>query len=176
MDYLDVARQDLPAAVGAMHSDAVPLVMVGHSIGGHAFGLLPNHSKDSAIYTFATGAGWQDLIPRLERLRVRVMWQLLGPLLVCWNGYLAWSRLGMGEVLPIDVFMQWRRWCRHPRYFFDDPERAELQKAFDTVRPSMVAVNATDDLLALPASRDAFLAAYRDTNWQGVTVRPADNG
>jgi predicted alpha/beta hydrolase len=39
-----------------------------------------------------------------------------------------------------------------------------------------VAANATDDLWALPASRDAFMAAYRNTDWRAVTVRPADLG
>lgn len=176
MDYLDWARQDLAAAVDAMHADDVPLVMVGHSFGGHAFGLLPNHGKVSAFYTFATGAGWHGWMPHLESLRVRLIWRLLGPLLVRWNGYLAWSRLGMGEDLPVDVFRQWRRWCCYPRYFFDDPEQVGLQQAFDSVRTRMVAANATDDLWALPASRDAFMAAYRNTDWQGVTVRPADIG
>ena len=41
MDYLDWARLDLAAAVDAVPQDGLPLVMVGHSYGGHAFGLRP---------------------------------------------------------------------------------------------------------------------------------------
>src|SRR5262245_22578014 len=45
MDLLDWARLDLAAAVEAMADGPVPLYIVGHSYGGHAFGLLPNHHK-----------------------------------------------------------------------------------------------------------------------------------
>ena len=57
MNYLDWANLDLASAVEFMHSESTPLYMVGHSFGGHAFGLLPNHHKVAKFYTFATGAG-----------------------------------------------------------------------------------------------------------------------
>jgi predicted alpha/beta hydrolase len=63
MAYLDWAHQDLTAAVDQMASDDVPLFMVGHSFGGHAFGLLPNHDRVARFYTFATGAGWHGWMP-----------------------------------------------------------------------------------------------------------------
>jgi predicted alpha/beta hydrolase len=97
---------DLVAARG----DA-PLRMVGHSYGGHALGLLPNHPQVQRLVTFATGAGWHGWMPPLERLRVHALWRVIGPLLVHTRGYLAWSALGLGEDLPRDVFYQWRRWC-----------------------------------------------------------------
>ena len=64
MNYLDWAFQDVRAAVDAMASDSVPLFMVGHSFGGHAFGLLPNHQRVGRFYTFATGAGWHGRLPQ----------------------------------------------------------------------------------------------------------------
>lgn len=78
MDYLDWAYQDLAAAVDHWHSDAVPLYMVGHSFGGHAFGLLPNHRKVAKFYTFATGAGWHGWMPASEQIKVHVLWNILG--------------------------------------------------------------------------------------------------
>ncbi|UUZ49573.1 hypothetical protein LP420_04710 [Massilia sp. B-10] len=42
------------------------------------------------------------------------------------KGYLAWSWLGMGEDLPVDVYRQWKHWCSFPRYFFQDPEMKHL--------------------------------------------------
>jgi predicted alpha/beta hydrolase len=171
MDYLDWARQDLAAAVDAMASDTVPLFMVGHSYGGHAFGLLRNHRRVARFYTFATGAGWHGWMPPLERLRVQFMWQVLGPLLTRWKGYLPWSLLGMGEDLPLDVYRQWRRWCSYPRYFFDDPElAADLAHRFAQVRTPIVAANAVDDTWAPPASRDAFMAGYTKAPWHAVTL------
>lgn len=178
MNYLDWARLDLAAAVDHMAAldPSRPLTMVGHSYGGHAFGLLPNHAKVQAFCTFATGAGWHGWMPPLERLRVRFMWQVLGPLLTRWKGYLSWSQLGMGEDLPLDVFHQWKHWCRFPHYFFDDPAMPGLKDQFAAVRTPIMAINATDDLWAPPASRDAFMQAYRNSGWQARTLHPRHSG
>lgn len=58
MNYLDWAELDLAAAVDATPQDGLPLFMVGHSCGGHAFGLLPNHQRVARFIALATGAGW----------------------------------------------------------------------------------------------------------------------
>jgi predicted alpha/beta hydrolase len=176
MAYLDWACQDLVAAVDAVPQDGLPLFMVGHSFGGHAFGLLPNHARVARFYTFATGAGWHGWMPPAERLKVLAMWRLIGPLLVRWKGYLAWSKLGMGEDLPIGVYRDWKRWCRFPRYFFDDPSMAHLAERFADVTTPIVAANATDDRWAPPASRDAFMAGYRNAPWQAVDLDPNRSG
>ena len=176
MDYLDWGRQDLAAAVDAMSVPGMPLYVVGHSYGGHAFGLLPTHHKVDALYTFATGAGWHGWMPAMERLRVLLMWRLVGPLLVRMKGYLAWSWLGMGEDLPIDVYRQWKHWCNFPRYFFQDPKMAHLAAGFDSVRSPIMACNALDDLWARPRSRDAFMAGYRNVKWQALDIDPRQAG
>lgn len=109
MDYLDWARQDLAALLAHLATQgATPIWMVGHSYGGHAFGLLPGKERVQRFATFATGAGWHGWMPPLERLRVLFMWRVLGPLIVRAKGYLAWSLLGMGEDLPRGVYTQWR--------------------------------------------------------------------
>jgi predicted alpha/beta hydrolase len=177
MNYLDWARQDLSALLAHVRAQGPqPVWMVGHSYGGHAFGLLAGHAQVQRFATFATGAGWHGWMPPLERLRVRFMWHVLGPLIVRVRGYLAWSLLGMGEDLPRDVFYQWRRWCRWPRYFFDDPERPELAAQFAQVRTPILAINATDDKWAPPASRDAFMAAYSQAPVQTLTLDPRSLG
>lgn len=172
MDYLDWARLDLAAAIEAMAGPGLPLFVVGHSFGGHAFGLLPNHARVAGLYTYATGAGWHGWMPPLERLRVLAMWHVLGPLLTRWKGYLPWRLIGGGEDLPLDVYRQWRHWCRYPHYFFDDPATAHLAERFAAVRTPIVAANALDDVWAPPRSRDAFMAAYRGVAWQAVDIDP----
>jgi predicted alpha/beta hydrolase len=179
MDYRDWARLDLAAAVDHLAGDGtLPLFVVGHSYGGQALGLLPNHHKVNALYTFGTGAGWAGWMPRSERAKVWLMWNVIGPLLVRWKGYLAWSLLGMGEDLPLPVYRQWRQWCAHPRYFFDDPASApqQLAQSFAAVRTPIMAVNSTDDLWAPPRSRDAFMAGYRHAPVQGVDLEPRRAG
>ena len=176
MNYLDWAFQDVRAAVDAMATDTVPLFMVGHSFGGHAFGLLPNHHRVARFYTFATGAGWHGWMPRAEQFKVLLMWHVIGPLLTRWKGYLAWSKLKMGEDLPMGVYRDWKHWCQFPRYFFDDPAMPHVAGLFDSVTTPIVAANATDDLWAPPASRDAFMAAYRNAPFQRVDINPAAQG
>ena len=176
MNYLDWAHLDLAAAVEQMASDTVPLFMVGHSFGGHAFGVLPNHHRVARFYTFATGAGWHGWMPRAEQFKVLAMWRLLGPVLTRWKGYLPWRLLGMGEDLPLPVYQQWRHWCQYPRYFFDDPAMAHLAPRFAAVRTPIVAANALDDLWAPPRSRDAFMAAYTQAECLSVDIDPRQAG
>lgn len=176
MDYLDWGRLDLAAAVAAMSGRGVPLYLVGHSYGGHAFGMLPNHADVAAFYTFGTGAGWHGWMPPLERLRVLALWHLVGPLLTWWKGYLAWSVVGMGEDLPLDFYRQWKRWCRYPNYFFDDPAMQHLADRYAGVRAPLMAANAIDDRWSPPRSRDAFMASYRNARRESLDIDPARIG
>jgi len=177
MNYLDWARLDLAALLTHVKAQGdEPIWMLGHSYGGHAFGLLPGKHQVERFVTFGTGAGWHGWMPPMERLRVQFMWRVLGPLIVRTKGYLAWSLLGMGEDLPQNVFMQWRRWCQWPRYFFDDPELAHLAVEFAEVKIPIRAINATDDKWAPPASRDAFMAAYQNAELDSLTIDPIDLG
>lgn len=174
MNYLDWAHHDLAAAVDLHQHPRRPLFMVGHSFGGHAFGLLPNHDRVQGFYTFGTGAGWHGWMPKLEQVRVLAMWRVIGPLMTRYKGYLAWSKLGMGEDLPLGVYTHWKHWCRFPRYFFDDPQMPGLAKRFARVSTPIIAANAIDDLWAPPQSRDAFMAAYREAPYQARTIEHAE--
>lgn len=176
MDLLDWARLDLAAAVDTMANASVPLYVVGHSYGGHAFGLLPNHRKVTGFHVFGTGAGWHGYMPLGERLRVLAMWRVVLPALTWWKGYCPWKMLGMGEDLPADAYRQWRHWCQFPRYFFDDPAMRGIEREYATVQTPIVAANALDDLWALPRSRDAFVEAYRNAPLQRQDIDPRQAG
>jgi predicted alpha/beta hydrolase len=176
MAYLDWARLDLAAAIDAA-DPSLPLYLVGHSFGGHAFGLLPNAARVDRFYTFATGAGWHGWMPWAERARVLLMWHLVGPMLVRWHGFLAWSKLGMGEDLPLGVYRDWKHWCGYPHYFFDDPHMLdEVRSAFDRITIPIVAANAVDDRWAPPASRDAFMRGYRNAAVTALDLHPEASG
>lgn len=175
-DYRDWARLDLAAAIEAHHVSDLPLFLVGHSYGGHAIGLLPNHTRIAAAYTFGTGAGWHGWMPWRARWQARFLWRVLGPLLTWRHGHLPGRLLGLGENLPLSIYRQWRRWCSYPRYFFDDPALPGLVDAFAAVRLPLIAANATDDDWALPRSRNVFFAHYSRAPLIGLDIRPADLG
>ncbi|MEZ5421360.1 MAG: hypothetical protein R2708_29030 [Vicinamibacterales bacterium] len=95
------------------------------------------------------------------------------PVLTGVSGYLSWSRLRMGEDLPRDFYRQWKHWCRFPNFFFGDPAMQPVAQAFAGVRTRIMAANATDDRWSPPASRDAFIAGYRNAARQTLDIDPA---
>ncbi|MFY7961953.1 MAG: alpha/beta fold hydrolase [Elsteraceae bacterium] len=160
MDFLDWGRLDLAAVIREATDPDLPLFLVGHSYGGMALGLLPEDCRVDALYAFGMGAGWHGWMPRLERLRVLMLWRVVGPLMVRWKGFLPFRLLGLGEDLPIDVFRQWGHWCRFPHFFFDDPEARPHLTRYATLTTPITALNALDDKWATPASRNAFAAGF----------------
>lgn len=175
-DFLDWARLDLAAVIDSVPHGAAPLLLAGHSFGGQALGLLPNHERVAGLAAFGTGAGWHGWMPALERLKVHFLWRIAGPWLVWRHGCLAWSRIGMGADVPRGVYHQWKGWCRFPRYFFDDPAMRETALGFARVTTPIVAYNALNDRWAPPASRDAFMAGYSAARVKAVNVADLELG
>ena len=176
MDYFDWGRLDLAAAVNRMADPARPLFVIGHSYAGHAFGVLPAPWRIAGFFTFGTGAGWHGWMPRLEQLKVLALWHGLGPILASSSGYLSWSRIGMGEDLPLDFYRQWKRWCRNRHHFLDDPAMRGVADAFARIRLPIMAANAIDDRWSPPCSRDALMTGYRNVRVQTLDLVPADYG
>lgn len=160
MAYLDWGRLDLAAAVGWLAREDLPLYWVGHSHGGQAIGLLPNHAAITACYSLGCGAGWTGWMGMTEALKVRLLWGAVLPLIVACKGYMAWSLLGMGADLPLGVYKDWKRWCAYPHYFFDDPAMAYLAENYASVSMPCLFAASEDDLWAPPRSRDAFIKGY----------------
>ncbi len=176
MSYLDWGALDLAGAIDYLAQDQIPLLMVGHSYGGQALGLAPNHAKVTAMYCFGTGAGWHGYMPLKEKIKVQVIWNIIFPPMVALKGYLPWSKLNMGSDLPIDVYKQWRKWCKNPTYFFADPEQHALIEQYAQVKTSIYAVSAIDDDWALPNSRHAFMQHYRQSPMQFIDIAAQDYG
>lgn len=109
----------------------------------------------------------------LGRIKVLAMWQVLGPLLTRWKGYLAWSLLGMREDSPLDFYRQWKHWCRYPNYLFGDPAMWPLLRGFARTRAPLMAANSIDDRWAPPKSRNAFIAGYSNAALQILDVDPS---
>ena len=176
MSYLDWGTLDLAAAIDFLAQDPIPLFMVGHSYGGQALGLAPNHAKVTAMYCFGTGAGWHGYMPFKEKMKVQVIWNIIFPPMVAVTGYLPWSKLNMGADLPIGVYQQWRKWCKNPTYFFADPEQHALIAQYEQVKTPIYAVSALDDDWALPNSRHAFMQHYHQAPMQFINISASDYG
>jgi predicted alpha/beta hydrolase len=175
MQYADWSRYDLAAAVDYA-TQRGQAWLVGHSLGGHALGQVPEPNRLQAAYFCGSGAGWHGWMPRPERYRAWAMWNLVGPITTRMYGYHPMSKFGMGEDLPMGVYREWKRWCAHPHYFFDDPQAYAMTAKFADVRIPIAAAVSTDDLWAPPASRDAFFKGYSGTQVDRIDVSPATLG
>ncbi len=175
MNYADWSTQDL-AAAHAHAAERGPVWLVGHSLAGHAIGQLPRANDLQAALVCATGAGWHGYMPKGERRKVWLMWNLLGPVLTRALGYYPMSWFGLGEDLPMGVYRDWKRWCATPHYFFDDPQAHEIVEGIEQVRLDIGAINATDDWWALPASRDAFFKGFTQARIDRMDLRPESVG
>ncbi len=177
MNYADWSVQDLGALVQYAHARG-EVYLVGHSLGGHAIGQLPDPSMLKAAYLCGSGAGWAGWMPLAERIKVWCLWNVIGPVATTLLGYQPMSKFGLGEDIPLGVYRDWKRWCSFPRYFFDDPApdaRAICQK-FERVRIPLAAAVSTDDLWAPPKSRDAFFSGYSRAKVDCIDLTPTELG
>lgn len=176
MNFSDWARWDIDAALDTLVDGDRPVFVVGHSYGGMAFGLVPSRDRVQAVYAFGAGTGWHGFVPGLERWRVLAMWRIIGPIAIALCGYLPWSRLMSGEDLPSDVFWQWRSWVSRRFGFLDEPQLPGVREEIAQVTTPMVMSNASDDLWAPPASRDALMTGYTSSPWRAADIDVATAG
>lgn len=172
----DWAALDVAAAVEWMREryDALPLRFVGHSFGGQALGLIPNNAEVSRALLIAAQAGAWKLMATPERYRVVALLNLVGVPATRLLGY-APGRLGIGEDLPKDVFLQWVRWIMSERYFFDD--HGLLAKInFENFTAPLRALVMADDPWATRPAVELLCSGFSAARPEIVTVTPQEAG
>ncbi|WP_282852043.1 hypothetical protein [Gulosibacter sediminis] len=90
-------------------------------------------------------------------------------------GYMPGKRLGIGEDLPAAAMLEWGRWARKPRYFFDDPSMGAVERAA-AVDLEVLASGASDDPWASPSQMDALTRHLTSAKVERRTYSPADLG
>ena len=151
------------------------LILVGHSIGGQAAGLLDNSEKVGAMLTVSAQSGYWALAPALEKYRLWFYVYLLIPILSHLFGYLPWSRLGRGEDLPRGVALEWARWCRCPDYLCGDKTLASLRNFANFTAP-VRAYSFSDDKWGTKIAVNAMMARYIHAPMEHLHRTPQDNG
>jgi predicted alpha/beta hydrolase len=172
----DWAALDVSGAIDHMRMvwPKLPLGVVGHSFGGQALGLAPNNNEVSRALFVAAQAGYWRLFHSPEKYRVYAMLRFLGSPVARLLGYMP-GRLGIGEDLPRDVFLEWTNWVMKPRYFFDDATLQALEN-FPNYRGALRAICLTDDPWATPAAVDLLCAGFAGARVERRDVSPTDVG
>jgi predicted alpha/beta hydrolase len=121
-------RHDLSGALAcakarSTQSDQnLPVLWVGHSLGGNGLPLIQGLEHINAVITLGSQFGYWKLWPRgWHRQVTRVFFGHWVPLCVRLTGKLPGWALGGGEALPGAAAMDWSRWGMSPGYFRDDP-------------------------------------------------------
>lgn len=178
MDYTDWGRLDMPAALEALAERApgLPLVHVGHSVGGHFVGFMPNHARIDRHAFVAVGSGYWGHHHRTYNPLELFFWFGYGPWSLMRHGYVKGGSLWRGADLARGVFETWRRWCLHPRYFADELAGPLQPHAFGEVSAPIRSWVFPDDPIATPRTGAEMLALYPAAPSSLVVRSPADYG
>ncbi len=178
MDYADWGRLDMPAALDALIKAApgLPVTHVGHSVGGHFLGFMPNQDRITRHAFLSVGSGywlghsWPDNLIEL------FFWRVLGPLSLARHGYVKSGRLWTGTDLPRGVFETWRRWCLKPAYFRQELQSILRPNHFDAVTAPIRSWIFSDDPVANQITGPELLRVYPHAPAQVVLRDPSDYG
>lgn len=178
MDYVDWGRLDMPAALDALAEAApgVPLVHVGHSVGGHFVGFMDNQDRIARHAFVSVGSGYWGKHHRGYNPLELYFWFGFGPAHLRRHGHVKSGRLWRGTDLPRGVFETWKRWCLNPRYFADELTERLRPHQFDQVTAPIRSWIFTDDPIANPRTGPDMLAVYPNAPSEMVVRRPPDYG
>lgn len=169
---------DMPAALDAAveRAQGLPVITVGHSIGGQFLGLLRNHGRARAHVQIATSVGYWRWEAAPFKYLAWWFWRVQGPLMLALKGYVPTGGGWAGLPLPRGVFAEWRRWCLRPSHFGPDLATYLSGNVFAEVRAPVLTVGFTDDPIATARTvreiNGFFPNARRDARWYS----PADAG
>ncbi|QTN18505.1 alpha/beta fold hydrolase [Brevundimonas sp. AJA228-03] len=178
MTYEDWGRLDMPAALDALIAAApgLPVVHVGHSVGGHFAGFMPNHAKIARHAFVAVGSGYWRKHPVSYNPTELFFWWIYGPLSLARHGYIKGGTLWRGADLPRGVFIPWRRWCHDPDYF-GTRLSGELQpNHFGDVTAPIRSWIFTDDPIANPVTGADMLKVYPHAPSDLIVRSPTGQG
>ncbi|WP_019995430.1 alpha/beta hydrolase family protein [Aureimonas ureilytica] len=176
--WRDWGQKDFEAALATMiqaHS-ALPLAVVGHSVGGFLPGLAKGASRIDRMLTVGAQYAWHGDYAPARRRRLIWKWHVVMPALAVACGYFPGRRLGWLEDLPKGVALEWA--CRRASFERNHPvaERERVLAGMEAVRAPILAVVISDDELGTVAAVHRTLSYYEGADRTMVLLDPSDFG
>jgi predicted alpha/beta hydrolase len=167
----DWALLDAAAAFSYLAKDYSKLLLVGHSFGGQAIGLLPAPERIAAALAVGSQSGYWKNWPPLARLWMWPTVHLMLPAVSHALGYFPSSRIGFGEDLPAGVAIEWASWCRQPRYILG---ALRVDAEYARFHAPLRLYSISDDAIAPPSAVKALLEFYPSARSEVRAVAPRD--
>lgn len=176
-DMLTWAEYDGPAVLryAGERFAGDEIIWIGHSIGGHLLGMMPDTGNISRAITVGSGTGtWWLNSPPTRRVSW-LLWGVIVPVTVPLAGYFPGKRLKMMCDLPRGVIWQWRRWCLRREYCVG-AEGDWLRQRFAAVRVPIDSVYFSDDEMMSPANVRDLHGFFSNAPQTQTVIQPADVG
>lgn len=176
--WRDWGEQDFDAALRFMggREPELPLMVVGHSIGGYLPGLSPEAHRIDRMLTMGAQYAWWGDYAAGHRLRLFWRWHMVMPALTAIYGYFPGKRLGWLEDLPAGVANEWS--FRGPRMERTHPahERGDVLARFAAVTAPILAISVTDDDIGSAAAIRRTLSYYQNAERIEASLSPSFYG
>jgi predicted alpha/beta hydrolase len=168
------AEQDMEGLVEWLgrRYPGLPLIGVGHSIGGQLFGLVPSVDRFAALFLVGAQRGYPPYWCGFSRALIAAFWRLM-PAIVRVFGYLP-LRVAGCEAIPPRVALEWQRWGLHPD--FRDAEGRSQSDRWARFRGRLLSVSFEDDLFAARAAVAALVRTYAGARAEHLHFSPSDFG
>lgn len=168
---------DLPAAVRVLEArfPTIPLLWVGHSVGGQLLGLYDGPPIRGALLVGSQSGHWRHW-DGAKRLGMSAFWYVGVPLLTAAFSRLPMKLLGQGEDVPTGVAREWARWGRHRDYILSyAAPKGGLH--FTRFSGALRSYSIADDTYAPRPAVEALFGGFTGTSSREVrAVSPADVG
>ena len=162
---------DMPAALDAAaeRAQGLPVVTLGHSIGGQFLGLLANHGLARVHVQVATSVGYWRWEAAPFKYLAWWFWRVHGPLMLAIKNYVPSGGGWAGLPLPRGVYEEWRRWCLRPEHFGPDLATYLSANVFGEIQAPVLTVGFTDDPIATRRTVEEinkfFPRVQRESRW-----------
>jgi len=124
------------------------ITWIGHSIGAQLVGFLDKRQHIRKVIAVNAALGYWGYFRFPSNLAVWIMWYLVSPVLTRYYGYGPMNKVGWGQNLPKNAFLQWRRWCLSKQYYRDFLLKEFHMDKFYHFATPITAVYTSDDPIA----------------------------
>lgn len=149
----------------------LPLLLLGHSLGGQLPGLFTEPERIKGMVAVAAGTGhWRS---NVQPLRSLLFWYAIVPWTLWRHGCFPGEAWRMVGDVPGPAMRQWRRWCLQPLYSAASPE---ARQSYAQVRFPIHSLGVRDDELLGPHTVTQLLALYTNAPQQLCWLSPGEHG